>query len=158
MHNVASSHIASAAPIPASFTKRYQPIADGCFRDIGRLHLAEDGPYYLLEWTPTLNKKSVSRSKGLKLITDCKLAGGGFSAPTASELETLADRSVFNPATYAQLKEDTQSALYFTSEIDASSSVCAWFVNFGDGLVLWSLAAYDGFARGVRRVVVSPGQ
>ena len=149
---------ATAAIVAAPFSMRHQPIADKCFRDTGRLYLAEDGSYYQLEWTPTLNKKERPLEQLPKMIADCKLAGGGWQTPTAEELATLVDRTKVSPATYDELRKDTKSDWYVASEPWASSSDDVW-AAFGNGGVDSLHRDYDGFARGVRRVrVASPGQ
>ena len=140
---------------PASFSQRFVPLADGCFRDIGRKWLAADGSHYHLEWTPTSPEGRVGRQKAFELASACTLAGGGWSMPEADELETLVNRKTFDPATYDELREDTKSEWYHTATDDASSSDDAIYVDFSYGLVYWGYRDFKGFARFVRRVPAS---
>lgn len=131
--------------------------ADGCFINTAVAFRAEDGSLYHLEWTPTLNKKALPQPKCLALAEKCDLRGGGWQAPLPHELVTLVDYDKRDPATFAELAEDTRADWYWTRKpltLDdgASSSGYAWVVDFGGGGVGYARVGYGGFVRACRRV------
>ena len=116
--------VAQATPIAAA-TARFVDNGDGTITDT-RLGLM---------WSKdTLCKEEVDHAGAEKLCTDLQLAGHtDWRLPTVDELFALADRTRHSPAINTDAFPDTKSDWYWTSTINAWSSVYAWFVLFGYG-------------------------
>ena len=97
-----------------------------------------------LEWGPS----SSERMPWEKAKAYCEKEGGRL--PTVRELESLIDRTKHNPAVDKDAFPDTKSAWYWTSEVVAGYSGCAWIVDFSDGVVCYSTKANSGYVRAVR--------
>ena len=68
--------------------------------------------------------------------------------PTHDELRSLVDLALFRPAADPAL--NLKSDRYWSSTEAASSSDCAWYVNFHGGYSYYGLRDYAGFVRAVR--------
>jgi hypothetical protein len=82
--------------------------------------------------------------------------GEGFRLPTVDELQTLVDRTKYNPALRgAEFFIGPESSYYWTSSPDASDPDCAWVVHFNDGYVLLGYRSSPAFVRAVRGPVAA---
>lgn len=137
---------------------KFIPIADGCCRDVSRQYLRDDGVWCFLEWTPTLNPDNrLPFAEAVSLAQQCELAGGGWSAPDAHQLQSIVDYSRFDPAidTSVPTFADTKG-WYWTGTVDPSSpSGGAYGVYFLDGCLGWGGHGLQGFVRACRLVPAS---
>ena len=98
--------------------------------------------------------KPLPWSKAVAAAKKCDLFGEtDWQASSPKEEEPLIDRSVYGPATWAQLRSKTPSGWLWTREVDPSSpSGCAFGVHLLSGDVYWSGQSLSGVCRPVRRV------
>ena len=99
-----------------------------------------------LEWGPT----APERMKWRKAMDWCRAQGSGWRLPTTQELETIIDRSCYDPAAVKPLLGDTVPDFYWSSTTYANSPLSAWYVFFLDGFVGASGKTNDYYVRAVR--------
>jgi hypothetical protein len=103
-----------------------------------------------LEWSHTLTDKCVDYVTAEKA---CAALGEGWRLPTRQELESILDLSRHKPAADTERFPDMKSDWYWSSTPCAWSSVHAWCVDFGCGLVYYlHRGNHDAFVRAVRAV------
>ena len=94
-----------------------------------------------LEWSNTLlDGRRTTLAEAEQAIAD---VGAGWRLPTVDELQTILDRSRFNPAINTEKFPDTQTEPYWTSSTCAWNPAARWVVYFAFGSVL---DYYDGSA------------
>lgn len=113
---------------------RFERLADGWIKDN-----ALD-----LEWGPS-SSESMIYSKAEEY---CKILGGRL--PTVDELQTLIDRTVYNPATNKQAFKDVKSEYYWTSTKYVAYDKYRWVVGFYNGNVDCHGEGNLGYVRPVR--------
>ena len=114
-----------------------------------------------LEWQLLHSDTPRTHAEAQGYCEECEVGGfPDWRMPTLAELETLIDRSVFNPATHAELRHCTRPGFYWSSTPDVSDPEgCAWGVYFYDGNAGIHCRVYGGFVRAVRSLPsASPGQ
>lgn len=84
-----------------------------------------------LTWQRTVDANSYSQPNAVTFCTNLALSGGGWRLPKASELVTLADITLFNPAIDRTAFPSTPGLATWTAS--PSSSGRAFFVNFYSG-------------------------
>lgn len=70
--------------------------------------------------------------------------------PTAKELQSLVDYSVYGPAVSDELPGATAPYYYWSSTANANNDDNAWNVNFRNGYVVFSSKGFDFHVRAVR--------
>lgn len=99
-----------------------------------------------LEWGPTSSK-----AMNLKEANEyCEALGGRL--PTVDELQTILDRTLYNPACDQKLFPDVKSEWYWSSTKYMGFSGASFVVSFGSGLVD---DRYEGRKYYVRPVLAS---
>ena len=87
-----------------------------------------------LRWQAVLPAQSYNWSDAKAYCKGVTIAGGqGWRLPARIELETLVDRSVYNPATFTALKASTPNEMFWSATPCAPSSGAAWVVVFLNG-------------------------
>lgn len=102
----------------------------------------------------TTSSECISHADAEAMCRELRLGDfDDWRMPTIDELESLRDRSRFNPAINTDLFPDTKSDWYWSSTISAWSSDCAWIVGFHYGSS-YDLRRANGYAfvRAVRSV------
>ncbi|MEX2964239.1 DUF1566 domain-containing protein [Microbulbifer sp. TYP-18] len=86
-----------------------------------------------LEWSSTLlDGAAVTYEAAENAVTEL---GNGWRLPTLDELETLVDRSCYDPAIDTEKFPDTRNQAYWTSTPFAWNETAVWVVNFNHGHV-----------------------
>jgi hypothetical protein len=80
-----------------------------------------------------LSDRRMTHADAEDAAASCTTLGLNWRLPDATELFNNVDRSRFNPAVNPDGLPNIKSDWYWTSEKLASSSVCAWVVNFLNG-------------------------
>jgi hypothetical protein len=78
----------------------------------------------------------------------CENKGGRL--PTVDELQTILDRTMYNPTADKNIFKDVKSEWYWTSTKYAGNSSCSWCVSFCGGDVGSSIEGYDYYVRAFR--------
>lgn len=117
------------APMP-----RFIKLPDGWIRDLN----------HGLDWGSS-SSESMNFSEAKEY---CKSVGGRM--PTVDELQTILDRSMYNPTADKKVFKDVKSEWYWTSSKYAGNSSCSWCVSFFLGNVLYFFEDFDFYARPVR--------
>jgi hypothetical protein len=78
----------------------------------------------------------------------CEKEGGRL--PTVGELQTILDRSMYNPTADKNIFKDVKSEWYWTSTKYAGNSSCSWCVSFSLGNVYFILECLVSYVRAVR--------
>ena len=99
-----------------------------------------------LEWGPTAPERMTWR----QAVSWCRAQGDGWRLPTVDELETILDRSCYDPAVVEPLRAGTVSSYYWSSTTYANYPGYAWYVYFTDGYVNANLKTGDDYVRAVR--------
>ena len=137
---------------PAASGPRFVILEDGCFRDTAVLVRNQQGTWCHREYTPTLNPdETLPHAECLGLAANCTLAGGGWLAASADELNQLVDRTRFAPA----LPDDpalkgVKPDWHWTRDAHAKWSEDAWSVSLRDGYVYLNYRDYSGYVLGCR--------
>lgn len=101
-----------------------------------------------LEWSGTLlDGKRATLAKAEKAVADL---GDGWRMPTVDELQTILDRSRYNPAIDKEKFPDTQSQPYWTGSPCAWNKNARWVVYFGFGYVGDGYGSYRACVRACR--------
>ncbi|MDP2141329.1 MAG: DUF1566 domain-containing protein [Gammaproteobacteria bacterium] len=101
-----------------------------------------------LEWSNTLlDGRRVLRKEAEAAVAEL---GDGWRLPTVDELQTILDRSRYNPAIDTEKFPDTKSTWYWTSSPCAWDASARWVVYFSYGSVLDSYDYGDACVRACR--------
>lgn len=101
-----------------------------------------------LEWSNTLlGGRRVSRNEAEAAVAEM---GDGWRLPTVDELQTILDRSRYNPAINTEMFPDTKSTWYWTSSPCAWDADARWVVLFNGGDVYDGDDSYDACVRACR--------
>lgn len=119
----------------ASFkSNRYIALSDGWIRD-----LTTD-----LDWGKSSGKDmNFNNAKEY-----CEKEGGRL--PTVDELQTILDRTMYNPTADKNIFKDVKSEWYWTSTKYMGCANTAWCVSFRDGYVSYGNGVVSNYVRPVR--------
>ena len=102
------------------------------------------------EWSNTLlDGRRVSRARAEEAVAELS---DGWRLPTVDELQTILDRSRYNPAIDTEKFPDTQSCPYWTSTPVSWDSSARWVVDFDGGIVDDDYGYYGACVRACREI------
>ncbi len=105
-----------------------------------------------LMWAKEGSGKTMNYEEAERYCHECNIGGhNDWRMPTVDELESLVDRTKYNPAIVSDLFKVKTDDWYWTSTPYASYSVSAWLVGFYHGSVVWGGRDSGCYVRPVRQ-------
>ncbi len=89
-------------------------------------------------------------SDALTYCDGLSLEGGGWRLPAIKELSSIVDLRRKGPSVDLNYLPNTKSSYYWSASSYAYSSISAWYVHFGDGLVYYDGKTSTSYVRCVR--------